>query len=160
MASTDGASIASLPWVPATPLPSQRDHTVEERAAAPQIDTGHTAQETQQLLDEVSMPWSLRPMSATQRAFLLWTRSSQNTSRLLRKLLSMVRLCCQQASRCRPKQMSVYLNMNDGRISWIIYTAGSIILHEYTILWYSSRLLSRRERTLANIYGPWTWPGL
>ncbi|KAH0293702.1 hypothetical protein M436DRAFT_62373 [Aureobasidium namibiae CBS 147.97] len=32
---------------------AQRDHTLEERAAAPQIDTGHTAQKTQQLLDDL-----------------------------------------------------------------------------------------------------------
>lgn len=46
--------------------------------------------------------------SATQAAVTSWTRSFPSTSNPLRELLSMVRLCCRQASRCRPQQISVY----------------------------------------------------
>ena len=45
------ASLALIPWVLAVPLLPQPNRTIELIVAAPQIATGYTAQEIQQLLD-------------------------------------------------------------------------------------------------------------
>jgi len=83
------------------------DHTVEKRAAVPQIDTGHTAQETQQLLNDLPNAMELASYVRDPSCGHIVDQIFPKYSPPSRKLLSVVSLCYHQASRCRPKQMSV-----------------------------------------------------
>lgn len=145
------ASVALLPWVLATSLSPWPEHSIEERVALPQIGTGHTVQETQQLLDGFK----------SHEACILCLPSipqpgcRQDLSQVLSNLWeppSMARPCYQQIRGWRSKQMSICVSMNDGRGSWRTYTTGSIILHEYTHFIALVAPPSRKEPMMTEIY--------